>query len=58
MDWGTVIWLILGVLGAALVVGGIVAYRRSTRTNVRVFSAAAIAAGVVMWAAVLLTVPV
>ena len=58
MDWGTVIWIILGVLGAALIAGGIVAYRGSRRTGVRAFSAAGIAAGVVMWAIVVITIPV
>jgi len=58
MDWGAVIWIILGVLGAALIAGGIVAYRGSRRTGVRAFGAAAIAAGVVMWAIVLITIPV
>ena len=58
MDWGAVIWLILGILGAAFIVGGIIAYRGSAKVNVRAFSGAAIAAGVVMWAIVLITVPV
>jgi hypothetical protein len=58
MDWGTVIWMILGILGAALVAAGIVAYRGGQGTGVRAFGAAAIAAGVVMWAIVLLTIPV
>ena len=58
MDWGIAIQLTLGILGAALIVGGIVAYRGSTRTGVRAFSSSAIAAGVVMWVVVLLTVPV
>ncbi len=58
MDWGTVIWIILAILGAALITGGIVAYRGSQRTGVRAFGAAAIAAGVVMWAILVLTIPV
>ncbi len=58
MDWGAVIQLSLAILGAASIVGGIVAYRGSTRTGVRVFGASAVAAGVVMWAIVLITVPV
>lgn len=57
MDWGNVIWLILGILGAALIAGGIVAYRGSRRTGIRSFGAAAIAAGVVMWAIVAVTIP-
>ena len=58
MDWGIVIQLTLAVVGAALIVGGIVAYRGSTRTGVRAFSSSAIAAGVIMWAVVLTTIPV
>ncbi len=58
MDWGSVIWLILAVLGAASIAGGVVAYRGSAAVGVRAFAAAAIAAGVVMWAVILLTVPV
>jgi drug/metabolite transporter (DMT)-like permease len=48
----------LGVLGAALVAGGFVAYRRSERTGVKAMSAAAIAAGIVMWAVILVSTPV
>ncbi len=58
MDWGTVIQLTFAIVGAALIVGGIVAYRGSTRTGVRAFSSSAIAAGIVMWVVVLITVPV
>jgi hypothetical protein len=58
MDWGSVIWLILAVLGAASIAGGVVAYRGSAAVGVRAFGAAAIAAGAVMWAVVLITVPV
>ena len=58
MDWGSVIWLILAILGAASIVGGIVAYRGSTTVGVRAFGAATVAAGVVMWAVILVTVPV
>ncbi len=58
MDWSAVIQLALAVVGGALIVGGIVAYRRSSRGMVRPFAAAAIAAGAVMWMVVLLTVPV
>ena len=52
------IWIILIVLGAALIAGGIVAYRGSRRTGVRAFSAAGIAAGIVMWAIVVMIIPV
>ncbi|MEE8374566.1 MAG: hypothetical protein V3R87_12730 [Dehalococcoidia bacterium] len=50
--------LTLGIVGAALVAGGFVAYRRSDRTGVKAFSAAAVAAGVVMWATIVLVTPV
>ena len=53
-----IIILILGILGAALIAGGIVTYRGSTRTSVRALGAAAIAAGVVMWAFILFITPV
>ncbi len=58
MEWGTFVWLVLAVLGAASIVGGIVAYRGSMSIGGRAFGAAAVAAGVVMWAIVLVTVPV
>ncbi len=57
MDWGSLVWLILAVLGAALIVGGIVAYRGSMSTGGRTFGAASVAAGVAMWAIILVTVP-
>ena len=53
-----IIILILGTLGAALIVGGIVAYRKSERTAVKSLSAAAIAAGIVMWAVIVISSPV
>ena len=52
------ILIVLGVLGAAFVVGGIVGYRKSESARVKTISAAAIAAGVVMWAVILLITPV
>ena len=52
------ILIVLGVIGAACVVGGIVGYRKSASTKAKVISAAAIAAGVVMWAILLLVIPV
>ena len=48
----------LAILGAALVIGGIVGYRGTKRTGVRAFSAAAVAAGLVMWAITILVIPV
>jgi len=53
-----VIIAILGILGAALIVGGIVGYRKSVRTGIKTLAAASIAAGVVMWALILFTTPV
>ncbi len=50
-----VIIMILGILGAAFIVGGIVMHRRSESTNAKALSAAAVAAGVVMWAIILFT---
>ena len=58
MDWGSVVWLILAVLGAASIVGGVVGYRGSVNTGGRVAGAALAAAGVAMWAVILVTVPV
>ena len=58
MNWDAVVWMILSILGASLIVGGIVGYRRSQKTGARTFSAAAVAAGVVMWIIVLVTIPV
>ena len=52
MDWGFIFRVTLAVLGVALMVGGIVAYRGSARTGVRSFAAAGIASGVVMLAIV------
>jgi len=52
-----IIIAILGILGAALIVGGIVGYRKSERAGVKTVSAASIAAGVVMWALILVTMP-
>ena len=57
MDWGLIFQVTLAVLGVALMVGGIVAYRGSVRTGVRSFAAAGIASGVVMLAIVVMTVP-
>jgi hypothetical protein len=52
------ILIVLGVLGAACIVGGIVGYRKSESARAKLISAAAIAAGVVMWAVILLITPV
>ena len=58
MDWGIIIQLTLAILGVASIAGGIVVYRGSARTGVRALSASAIAAGVIMLAVVLFTIPV
>ena len=58
MNWDFIFQVTLAVLGVALVVGGIVAYRGSLRRGVRSFAAAGIASGVVMLAIVVMTVPV
>jgi len=42
MDWDTVILFTLAIVGAALIVGGIIAYRGSTMTGVRAFSSSVI----------------
>lgn len=48
----------LGILGAALIAGGIVTLRGSTRVGFRALGAGLIAAGAVMWIIILMTVPV
>ena len=55
MNWEFVIKAILGILGAALIASGFVMYRKGVRTSVRAFGAAGIAAGIVMWAIIILT---
>jgi hypothetical protein len=57
MDWGAVAWIVLGILGAGLIFGGIVAYLRHTNPTVRALSAAGIASGLAMWAVIGFTVP-
>jgi Ca2+/H+ antiporter len=52
-----IIIALLGILGAALIAGGIVMYRKSESTNGRAFGAAAIAAGVVMWVIIIIVTP-
>jgi hypothetical protein len=58
MDWGSIILMVLAILGSGLVAGGVVAYRGSTKAGVRTFGAASIATGLTMWAIVLLAAPV
>ena len=52
-----VLLALAAAIGAALIVGGVVAYRGTRRTGVRAMAAAAIAAGVVTWVIVLAVVP-
>ena len=58
MDWGAVVWIVLGVVGAGLVAGGVVVYRGSATTGVRALSAVSIAAGIAMWTVIAFTVSV
>jgi Ca2+/H+ antiporter len=53
-----IIAAILGILGAALIAGGIVGYRKSESARAKAFSAAAIAAGVVILAIITFIMPV
>ena len=54
---GFLVTALLAVLGAALVVGGFVAYRRSEVTSIKAVSASSIAAGIVMWTIIVLVTP-
>ncbi len=56
MEWGSLIWLLLAIIGAASIAGGVVAYRRGGSVG-QTLGAASVAAGVAMWAIVLVTVP-
>lgn len=58
MNLDAPIWMILIILGAASIAGGIVVYSKSTGTYARALGAATIAAGIVMLGIVLLTLPV
>jgi hypothetical protein len=58
MNWDFIVTLILGIVGASLIAGGIVAYRKSESTRVKALSSAAVAAGLVMWAAIVVTTQV
>jgi len=55
---GFIIIAILGILGAGLIGGGIVLYRKSTSSGTKALAAAFMAAGVVMWGLILLVTPV
>ena len=51
-------FVLLGVVGAALIAGGVVGYRGTQRPGVRAGAAAAVAAGVAMLLALALVIPV
>jgi len=57
MDWGTVVWIVLGVVGAGLIFGGIVAYRGTKKSGIQALAAGLIASGLVMWAVIGFTIP-
>ncbi len=48
LDMGFIFVALLGIFGAALIGGGIVAYRGSTAVMARAFSAASVVAGLAM----------
>ena len=50
--------VLLGVVGAAMIAGGVVGYRGTRRTGVRAGAAAAIAAGAAMLLALAFAIPV
>ena len=49
---------ILSILGAGMIAGGLVLYRKSMSSNAKALAAAFMAAGVVMWGLILLVTPV
>jgi len=49
LNMGLIFLVLVPVLGAALIAGGIVAYRGSTGVMARAFSAASVVAGTAMW---------
>ena len=49
LEMGFVFVALLGVLGAALIVGGLVAYRGSTAVMARAFSAVGVVGGLATW---------
>ena len=58
MNLVALIWMILSILGVASIAGGIVIYCKSTKPYARALGAASTAAGIVMLAIVIVTVPV
>jgi len=57
MDWGAVVWIVLGVAGAGLIFGGIVVYRGATKSGIRALAVGLIASGVAMWVVIGFTIP-
>ncbi len=57
MEWGSLIWLLLAIIGAASIAGGVVAFRRGGSVGAQAFGAASVAAGVAMWAIVIVSFP-
>ena len=55
MDIGFIVWVVLAVVGAALIAAGIVMVVKGKTTGTRAWGAAAIGVGVVMWAIILFT---
>lgn len=49
LDMGLIFIVLLPIVGAALIGGGIVAYRGSTAVMARAFSAASVVAGLAIW---------
>lgn len=58
MDWGFIVQMVLAIVGAGLVMGGIVGYRGAVRSWVKALAAGAVASGAVMWLIVIMTIPV
>jgi len=55
---GLLVGIPLAILGAALLVGGIVGYKKSGSTTAKIISAAATAAGLAIWIIILFVTPV
>jgi hypothetical protein len=55
---GLLVGIPVAILGAALLIGGIVGYRKSTSATAKVISAAAAAAGLATWMIILFVTPV
>ncbi|MDA1189210.1 MAG: hypothetical protein O2854_05980 [Chloroflexi bacterium] len=58
MEWGWIVLIVLAAAGAAFVAGGLVAYFKGGRALVKAVGAGSVAAGIVMLALVVATVPV